>query len=548
VKCAYATSLVVANCGCYHARVQTTRIHAILLSLAALAACQSVMAAASDSCERLASNALPHAEISVAKSIPAGTFTPPYGGSLEKLPAFCRVAGISKPSSDSYIRFEVWLPASNWNGKFLGVGNGGFAGEIDYDGMAGVLKRGYATAATDTGHEADAEDATWAYKHPEKLIDFGYRGLHETTIAAKELIEAFYGKPAQHSYLDACSDGGREALMEAQRFPEDFDGILAGAPANYWTHLLTAGLALQRAISDDPAAFVSGVKVRAISAAVLDACDAQDGLRDGIIGDPVHCRFDPAVLLCKGPESRNCLTAPQVAALKRLYDGGKDSHGKQIFPGFLPGAEEGPGGWGPWIFGEAPETSAGAAFVRDYFRYTVFEDPAWNLATADVDQALRLADQKTARILNSTDPDLRRFHARGGKLILYHGWNDPAIPAPNTSHYYNAVLKTMDARTAQHFVRLYMVPGMQHCVGGPGASHFGQLGTTTAKGSEHGIYTALENWVEKGAPPGDIVATKYDDSNKAIMTRPLCPYPQIATYKGSGDPNDSSNFSCVDRD
>lgn len=520
-----------------------TRSH--LLALGVLIASGNTLAATTNSCEKLSALVLAHAEIAVATTVQAGTFTPPYGDALEKMPAFCRVAGVLKPSGDSYIRFEVWLPASGWNEKFLGVGNGGFAGQIDYEGMAGALKRGYATAATDTGHEAEGEDATWAYKHPEKVIDFGYRALHETTQTAKKLVEAFYGHPAHHAYFDSCSDGGREALMEAQRFPDDFDGILAGAPANFWTNLLTAGLAALRALSDDPAAYISSVKVPAISAAVLAACDAQDGVKDGIVSDPVHCRFDPAVLLCKGAESRNCLTAPQIASLKMLYAGAHDAHGKQIFPGFMPGAEDGPGGWGAWVLGEAPGVSAGAGFVTNYFRYVVFQDPAWNLMTANIDAAHDAADGKTAGALNATDPDLRRFQSRGGKLILYHGWNDPAIASLNTVNYYHAVLAAMGNQTAQSFVRLYMVPGMQHCYGGPGASAFGQLGTTTAKGPEHGIYAALEDWVEKGTAPGEVIATKYDESHKAVMTRPLCPYPEIAKYKGSGDPNDYTNFTCA---
>lgn len=516
-----------------------------MLPPAVLAACATAFAATTDSCERLATAVVASAEITVAQSVPAGIFTPPYGGSIDKLPNFCRIAGVLKPTTDSFIRFEVWLPVSNWNGRYLGVGNGGFAGEIDYDGMAGALKRGYATAATDTGHEAQAEDASWAYKHPEKVVDFGFRALHETTLTAKKFVELFYGSPARHAYFDACSDGGREALMEAQRYPEDFDGILAGAPANDWTDLLTHGLAVLRAMTNDPAAYISSVKVPAIGAAVLAACDTQDGVKDGIVGDPLHCRFEPQVLLCKGPESRACLTAPQIAFLQKLYQGSRDSQGQPMFPGYMPGAEDGPGGWSLWILGDAPGLSAGAGFVINYFRYVVFSDPAWNLMSANIDDARRTANDKTAAALNATDPDLRRFHQRGGKLILYHGWNDPAIPPLNTVHYYEAVHRTLGEQTAASFVRLYMVPGMQHCYGGPGASSFGQLGSTTAKGPEHGIYAALEDWVEKGTAPGEIVATKYDDSKKAIMTRPLCPYPQIANYKGAGDPNDYTNFVCT---
>ena len=499
-------------------------------------------------CEDLLGVALPDTTIASAQTIPAGAFNPPYGAPLDKLPAFCRVAGVIKPTSDSYIRFEVWLPVSGWNGKFLGVGNGGFAGSLDYNALGRVVKRGYATAATDTGHEAEAGDASWAFKHPEKIADFGYRALHETVANAKKLMQAFYNRPPQHSYFDACSDGGREALMEAQRFPEDFDGILAGAPANFWTHMLVGGAEVAKEVYKNPAGYISSIKVPAIHAATLAACDAQDGVKDGIINDPPRCRFDPSVLLCQGVESRACLTAPQVASLRRFYSGGQDSHGKPIFPGYTPGAEEGPGGWSSWILGSGPGAAYGFGYMENYFRYMVFNDPAWNPVTANIDLAERTADEKTARALNAVDPDLRRFQARGGKLILYHGWNDPAISPLNTINYYHSVLSTVGARTAENFVRLYMVPGMQHCVSGPGPNWFGQLGTVTAKGAEHGIYTALEQWVETGAAPDSIIATKYGEDNpskEVQMTRPLCPYPQIAKYKGTGDTNDYTSFLCV---
>jgi len=521
---------------------------AAVLSILFSIAAASAFPATAATCESLSGTNLPNTTITTAQSVPAGTFTPPYGGSLEKMPAFCRVAGVIKPSSDSYIRFEVWLPASGWNGRYLGVGNGGFAGAIDFHAMAGNLKRGFATAATDTGHEGDSVDASWAYKHPEKVIDFGYRGLHETTANAKRIIQAFYSHPPQHAYFDSCSDGGREALMEAQRFPDDFDGILAGAPANFWTHLLAGGLGATHAMFGNPAAYISSTKVPAIGAAVLSACDAQDGVKDGIVNDPTKCHFDPSVLLCKGPDSRSCLTAPQVEALKKLYAGGRTSHGVSIFPGVMPGGETGPGGWSLWMTGQAPGASLGAGFLENYFRYMVFEDPAWNPLTANIDNAEQTADEKTAHALNATDPDLRKFQARGGKLILYHGWNDPAISPLNTINYYNSVLAAMGAAEAAKFVRLYMVPGMQHCIGGPGPSFFGQLGTTTAKGPEQGVYTALEDWVEKSDAPREIIATKYFDGDPgkgAQMTRPLCAYPEIAKYKGSGDTNDYTNFVCT---
>jgi feruloyl esterase len=500
-------------------------------------------------CATLLNTRLPDTTLTVARSAPAGKFVPPYGKPLDKLPAFCRVAGVIRPTSDSYIRFEVWLPVSDWNGKFLSAGNGGFAGSINYTSMAGNLRRGYATAGTDTGHEADAEDASWAFHHPEKVIDFGYRAIHVTSQNAKSLIQAFYTRLPRHSYFDSCSDGGREALMEAQRFPDDFDGILAGAPANFWTHMLAAGIDLMQAVyGRNPAGYISSTKIPVLQTAALDACDALDGVKDGIISDPLRCHFDPAVLLCKADDSRDCLTAPQVAAAKMLYAGGANAQGKQIFPGYMPGAEDGPNGWSQWIIGTGPGKASGAVYVENYFRYIVFNDATWNLLTANVDKALHAADEETARSVNATDPDLRRFQARGGKLILYHGWNDPAISPLNSINYYESVIANMGSQQAESFIRLYMVPGMQHCFPGPGPNSFGQTGHITAKGTDYGIYDDLEQWVENGTAPGEIIATKYveDDVAKGVqMTRPLCPYPQVAKYKGAGNTSDSANFVCA---
>jgi len=494
-------------------------------------------ASASD-CPALAKAKLPDTTISTAVLVPAGTFNAPYGNPVAGLPEFCRVAGTIRPTSDSDIRFEVWLPASGWNEKYLGVGNGGFAGQISFDQLGTNLKRGFATAATDTGHQADGVDASWAYKHPEKIDDFGWRALHLTTENAKRLTELFYGTPAKRAYFDACSDGGREALMEAQRFPEDFDGILAGAPANNWTKLLASGAANFQMLRD-PAAYISSMKLPAISEATLAACDALDGVKDGIISDPSRCHFDPAVLLCKSEDALSCLTAPQVRFLKSLYAGAPN-----VFPGHTPGGELGGGGWSSWILGEGPGAGAGSGFFANYFRYMVFDDPAWNPFNATVDAAVHAADEKTARALNSTDPDLRKFEARGGKLILYHGWNDPAIAPQNTIHYFASVQAKLGAGEADKFVRLYMVPGMQHCLGGPGPTVLGQFGTPATDG---GIFEALEKWVETGTAPTSVIATKYKGDNPrqgVQMTRPLCPYPQVAQYKGAGDTNDASSFIC----
>jgi hypothetical protein len=506
--------------------------------LTAFVALTSTAARAAD-CTAMSSLKLPDTTITSAVAMPAGAFVPPYGDPVGELPAFCRVTGILHPTSDSHILFEVWLPEKNWNRKFLGVGNGGFAGTIGYGSLAGNLRRGYATAGTDAGHQAEAEDASWAYRHPEKITDFGYRALHLTTDRAKTIARTYYGSSPSKSYFDSCSDGGREALMEAQRYPEDYDGILAGAPANNWTRMLASGIDVQHASLADPAAYISSMKLPAITAAALASCDAADGLKDGILNDPRQCHFDPAVLLCKAGDALNCLTAPQVAALRKIYSGGQDSHGNLIFPGLMPGDEAGT--WKSWITGSAP---GGSNYIQNYFRYMVYDDPAWNGLTASVDQALTTADQRTAGQLNSTDPDLSRFHARGGKLILYHGWNDPAISPLNTIAYYESVQSKLGKEKARTFVSLYMVPGMGHCAGGPGPSAFGQLGIPSAKGEPFGIFTALERWVETGVQPGSIVATKYTADKKVEMTRPLCPYPQVATYNGTGDQADAASFSC----
>jgi feruloyl esterase len=410
-----------------------------------------------------------------------------------------------------------------------------------------ALKQGYAVAATDTGHAAPRmTDAKWALAHPQKIADFGYRGIHEMTRVAKATVKAFYGSSPRRSYFASCSNGGRQALMEAQRFPQDYDGILAGAPANFWTHLLDKALADAQATTLDQASYIPASKLPAIARAVNAACDAQDGVTDGILNDPRQCHFNADVLLCKQGDAKECLTGKQVTALKKLYAGPDDAGGHKIFPGYLPGAEEGEGGWAPWITGAAPGQSLLFAFSVGYFSNMVYGDPQWNYTTADFDNAVEVNDAKLAKILNATDPNLMVFAAHGGKLILYHGWNDPAISALNTINYYTSVVSKMGAQETDAFVKLYMVPGMQHCGGGPGPNSFGQT-TAEEQGPQRNVQAALEQWVEKGIAPSSIVATKYieDDPTKGIkMTRPLCPYPQIAVWTGKGSTNEAANFAC----
>jgi len=513
-------------------------------------------AASAASCESLRQLKLEHTTVVSAQEVAAGSFSNPSpqpnpleNANFAAMPAFCRVVLQGKPSPDSDLKIEVWLPLSGWNGRYRGQGNGGFAGSIAYAAMAGALSAGYATAGTNTGHDGVATDATWAVGHPEKVVDFGFRGIHEMTLRAKEVVQAFYGHGPQHSYFASCSDGGREALMEAQRFPRDYDGIVAGAPANFWTHLVTAAAWDMQATEKDSASYIPASKMPALDAAVNAACDSKDGVSDGILNDPRECRFDPATLLCKGADSDSCLTAAQVAALRKIYEGTHDSKGRAIFPGFPPGGEAGPGGWSLWITGKSPGTSLQYLFGTGFFADMVFEQPGLDVHKIDIDKAVAAADQKLERVLNATDPNLKPFQSGGGKLILYHGWNDAAIPALSTIQYYDHVVSAMSKRQADAFMRLYMVPGLQHCGGGPGANSFGQLALFPPADAQHDVQKAVEQWVETGAAPSEIIATKYaDDLNPrqgVKMTRPLCPYPLAARYKGTGDTADAASFECT---
>jgi feruloyl esterase len=500
-------------------------------------------------CASLKRLALPNASITLAEPVTGGTFAPPDLKPDQKVPplykatpAFCRVVATLKPTSDSDIQVEVWMPVSGWNGRFRGVGNGGFAGYIAYPGLAAAVTQGYAGASTDTGHST--QDAEWALGHPEKVVDYGYRAVHEMTLDAKTIVEGFYGSGPKQSYFASCSNGGRQALMEAQRFPDDYDGIIAGAPANAWVPMLTGGLKFVQTL--DQAGYIPPAKIPAISKAVLMACDELDGLKDGILNDPRQCHFDPSVLRCEGKESDACLTGPQVDSLRLIYSGARDAAGKQIFYGLLPGAESGPDGWEDWVTGSEEGKSAGTFFVTGYFANMVYGKKDWDFKSANLDGALKMAYEKTGDSLDAMSPDLKAFLLHG-KLILYHGWNDPGISPLNSVNYYNSVVAAVGSQRADQSVRLYMVPAMQHCEGGPGATSFGQ-GSAARQDAEHDIFTALRQWVENGKAPGSIIATKYHDGDPAKgveMTRPLCPYPQAAEYKGAGDPSVAASFACA---
>jgi feruloyl esterase len=516
------------------------RLGFTLFVLAALADLPSQAA----NCASLSELQLPDATIVAAQSVPKGPLA--AGGRTVAIAVeFCRVTMVVKPSEDSDIQVEVWLPASRWNGKFQGIGNGGFAGSIDWNGLAGAVARGYAAAATDTGHEAGGTDASWALNHPEKITDFGYRAIHETADVAKGVIFAFYGTAPKRSYFNSCSNGGRQALMEAERYPADYDGIAAGAPANYWTHLLTTAIVNLQAVSE-PGSALAASKLPAIERAALASCDALDGVKDGVIENPAQCHFDPGVLLCQGAETDACLTAPQIAAVRKIYAGAKTSKGETILPGFSPGGEAEQGGWAQWITGAGGNPSLQEAFGTNFFKYMVYSDAAWDFKTSTTDRNVKLADERMAPTLNATDPDLKKFESRGGKLILYHGWSDAAIPPQNTVDYYHSVVKKMGTKDAAAFVRLFMVPGLGHCGGGAGTNIFG-MSSVPRGDADHDIEAALERWVEQGEAPEQVIASKVKPGTNppaALRTRPLCAYPRTAHWKGSGSTDDAANFVC----
>jgi feruloyl esterase len=472
------------------------------------------------SCESLQSLSLPDTTILSAALVPEGPFTPPSAtGPAARpitMPAACRVVGRVQPA----VNFEVWLPASGWNGKFQGVGGGGFAGVISYGAMATALNRGYATASTDTGHSTPG--GSWAMGHPELVIDFGYRAIHEMTVKAKAIVAAFYGNSPRWSYFVGCSTGGRQGLMEAQRYPNDYDGIVAGAPANYWTRMPAGNLFMAAATSKDEATRLSPAKLSALNKGAIAACDARDGVTDGLIENPLSCSFDPASLQCTGTETDACLTPAQVGAAKKIYASAVNPRTKEeIFPGFPAGSEL---TWGA-MTGPQPFPIA-----TDFYKYFVFADPDWDWKTFDFDKGVAAGEDKIAKVMDATDPNLRAFKSRNGKLIMYHGWNDQLISPFNSINYYQSVVTAMGAKDTDDVTRLFMAPGMLHCAGGVGPSSFDAV-------------TALEQWVEKGVKPSQLVASHM--TNGAVdRTRPLCPYPQVATYTGTGSIDVAASFVC----
>ncbi len=503
-----------------------------------LAVFATTLTYAQQPCENLKSLALPGTTITSAASVPAGTFTLPAGRNTSvQVPAFCRVAGVITTE----VKFEIWLPAQ-WNRKLLAVGNGGLAGAISFAAMVTPLQLGYATSSTDTGHSASQNDGSWALGHYDRVVDFADRAVHVMTIADKGILRAFYGAAPAHSYFQGCSQGGHEALIEAQRYPADFDGIIAGDPANNWTrHYIGGHLWAGLAMEGD--GYIPAEKVTAIAEAVNNACDALDGVKDGVLNDPRRCHFDPGTLLCKGSDGPTCLTNAQIEAVKKLWAGVRNADGDQLYPGLVPGGEAGPGGWANWITGSKPGAGGHMNLGLPFFKFMVFDDPNWDFRTFKFqakdgfDSDVDFMDAKLGALFNATDPNLSAFKARGGKLIQYHGWSDPDITPLNSIHYYESVVQFMahggnhGSRDTRVFYRLFMVPGMQHCTGGPGPSSFNMV-------------EPLDQWVERGTAPEQIIASHL--TNGAVdRTRPLCAYPYEARWKGTGSTDKAENFTCT---
>lgn len=475
-----------------------------------------------------------------------GSLATPAGNSAHVTVPFCRVTGIARPAADSEVRFEVWLPdPGTWNGRFQGIGNGGFAGNIAYSGLARAVEGGYATAATDTGHTGDSSQSSWAIGHPDKIVDLGWRALHETTVAAKAVITTYYDRPATHAYFTGCSTGGRQGLVEAQRFPSDYDGIVVGAPAYNWPRLLAFGAVQYKSLMVDPARWLSPAKLALLNTTSSKVCHAVNGLID----DPGGCTFDPAVLQCRaGRTASQCLGPSELAMARLMYGGIKNRSGSLIYPGFTPGLEQ---SWTIWDLGRAGQAgrdSLAYPYPTGFYGNLVHQDPGWTIAQFDLATDLPNAlDNPVGTAVYAEDPDLRAFFARGGKLLHYHGWHDPAIPAESSLRYYRSVVEATGAARVRASYRLFFGTGMQHCGGGPGPNAIGGVsGVPPVRDADHDVLVALQRWVETGAAPKRIIATHYTDNDNRKPVdgqRPWCPWPEAPRYVG-GDRGRADAYRC----
>ncbi len=477
-------------------------------------------------CERLRSFQSNASRILSAEYSAAGEYRPPVIGSLNPppimLPSHCSVRVFTPTSSDSGVTSEIWLPdPAGWNGKLLGTGNGGYSSALSYRQMGEALQRGFAVAGSDTGHEGDG--LTFGTGHPEKIRDWAYRSTHVLAEDAKAVIVAFYGKAPAHAYFAGCSTGGQQALSEAQRYPQDFDGIVAGDPGNDRT-LLNADFVESWLVTHPTSAPAFPVsKLALLSKAVTAACDRLDGLEDGIISDPRRCSFDPGTLACRAnSDAESCLTESEVSMVRTLYDGPvRDSNGERMYPGWPRGSEA---GWGLYLI--SPSKPVRLEFWSDW----VFSGASFNVRAFNAQAAVASARAKLPYV-EAVNPDLRAFQQEGGKLLLYHGWSDSVVPPEDTVGYYQNVRKILGPQT-DGSVRLFMIPGMGHCGGGPGATTFDTLG-------------ALDQWVTGTAIPDSIPAAHLA-GGKPVFERPLCPFPRSPQWDGKNDPAKAASFRCAE--
>jgi feruloyl esterase len=500
---------------------------ALLIALFGAATVDALDAASSApiACESLAQVAVTNGQVLSAEAVPAGAFAPPAATNavasavFKTMPAFCRVRLKLIPSTDSDIRVEVWLPQSGWNRKLQATGNGGLGGAIPYPAMAASVKAGYAAAGTDTGHVGG--NADFVASHPEKLVDFGHRAIHEMTVTAKAFVTAHYDTAPARSYFYSCSTGGRQALIEAQRYPDDFDGIVAGDPSWDQMRLYAARVWLNTYVNRTPAAVIPPGKYPMMHTAVLDRCDALDGVKDGVIEDPTKCSFDFATLTCSGEDRVDCLTTDQIETANAMTRPIRDpKSGAVLHPGrYYPGSELGWGGVaGPSPSGESHEGMRKIVFTPD-----------WDYHTIKVPEDVERAVKADKGLLYGGDPDLSQFFKRGGKLLMYHGWADPLVSPDTSLIMYEQIMKAVGS-AASNALALFMVPGMGHCQGGPGTDVFDKVG-------------ALDRWVESGQKPQSIEAS-HMTAGVVDRTRPLCAYPTTARYIGSGSTDDARNFRC----
>jgi feruloyl esterase len=512
------------------------------------------------SCASLLTLPLPRATVVAAVPVPGPSFTAPDGQIYQGLPSFCEVSVVATPTVDSLINIALWMPDTpDWNGRFEGTGNGGYAGTIalSVPAMISGLKAGFGVASTDMGTAPSTNnDGDALVGHPEKWVDFGSRATHLMTALSKTILAAFYGTGPRFSYFNGCSTGGQQALMEAEQFPNDYNGILGGDPAENRTHVHTAIVWNYRALHSTASSSFSSQQAQLLTNAVIAACAVKSGglATDDFLTDPRFCNFDPGALLCKSALDTNCLNADQVQAARTIYAGASNpSNEHLIFPGSVRGSESDPQ-FG-WVGIESQPEPPFDSLFKWVFGLT------WQYQSFDFNETMAEVDQVLAPLLNANSTDLSLFRANGGKLLMYHGWDDPLISPQDDIDYYLRLIAAQDKNSdkalkeTQAFARLFMVPGMFHCAFGPGPNAFGNLFSgqvvappPPAEDAEHDAFIALQRWVEDGIAPNEIIATKYVDDEPSLgiqMTRPICPFPQVPRYSGQGSTTDAANFICV---